>query len=32
MIYHGLMTKYNDDGEIIEQERYEDGELLEKIK
>ncbi len=32
MIYHGLMTMYNDDGEIIEQERYEDGELVEKIK
>ncbi|PKD42406.1 toxin-antitoxin system YwqK family antitoxin [Rhodohalobacter barkolensis] len=32
MEYHGLMTKYNDDGEIIEQERYEDGELVEKIE
>jgi len=32
MLYHGLMTSYNAEGEIIEQERYEDGELVEKIK
>lgn len=30
--YHGLMTTYNEEGDIIEQERYEDGELIEKIK
>ena len=32
MNYHGLMTMYNEQGEVIEQERYEDGELMEKIK
>jgi antitoxin component YwqK of YwqJK toxin-antitoxin module len=32
MIYHGLMTLYDENGEILEQELYEDGELVEKIK
>ncbi|HET8865051.1 MAG TPA: M56 family metallopeptidase [Gracilimonas sp.] len=32
MKYHGLMTLYDEEGEIIEQERYEDGKLVEKIK
>lgn len=32
MKYHGLMTMYNKDGEIIKQERYENGELVETIK
>lgn len=30
--YEGLMTLYNEEGEIIEQQRYEDGELVETIK
>ncbi|WP_421773078.1 M56 family metallopeptidase [Gracilimonas sp.] len=30
--YQGLMTLYDEQGIIIEQERYEDGELIEKIK
>ncbi|MBD3617401.1 MAG: hypothetical protein HUJ22_12605 [Gracilimonas sp.] len=30
--YHGIMTTYDEEGNIIEQERYEDGELIEKIK
>ncbi len=28
----GLMTLYNNSGNVVEQERYEDGELIEKIK
>lgn len=31
-VYHGLMTEYDEEGNIITQERYEDGELIEKIK
>lgn len=30
--YEGLMTLYDENGEIIEQDRYEDGELVETIK
>jgi len=30
--YQGLMTEYDEDGSIIMQERYEAGELIEKIK
>lgn len=30
--YEGLMTLYDEEGNIIEQERYKDGELSEKIK
>jgi len=30
--YQGLMTLYDEQGNILEQERYEDGELIEKIK
>jgi hypothetical protein len=30
--YEGLMTLYNETGEVIERGRYEDGELIEKIK
>jgi hypothetical protein len=30
--YQGLMTLYDEQGNIIEQARYEDGELVEKIK
>lgn len=30
--YEGLMTLYDEEGEVIEQERYEDGELVETIK
>lgn len=31
-IYHGLMTEYDEEGNIIKQDRYENGELVEKIK
>jgi antitoxin component YwqK of YwqJK toxin-antitoxin module len=31
-VYQGLMTEYDEDGNIIMQERYEDGELIETIK
>jgi len=31
-VYQGLMTEYDEEGIIITQERYEDGELVEKIK
>ena len=31
-LYHGLMTLYDEEGEIVEQELYEDGELVQKIK
>lgn len=30
--YQGLMTLYDEQGEVLQQERYEDGELIEKIK
>ena len=30
--YEGLMTLYDENGEILEQERYEEGELVETIK
>jgi antitoxin component YwqK of YwqJK toxin-antitoxin module len=30
--YHGLMSLYDEQGNIMEQERYENGELIEKIK
>lgn len=32
MKYHGLMTLFDEKGEILEQELYEDGEMVEKIK
>lgn len=31
-VYQGLMTEYDEEGKIIMQERYEDGELIETIK
>ncbi|NGP77618.1 hypothetical protein G3570_13295 [Balneolaceae bacterium YR4-1] len=31
-IYQGLMTEYDEEGNIITQERYEDGEMVKKIK
>ena len=31
-VYQGLMTEYDEEGNIITQERYKDGELVEKIK
>ncbi|MCH2450170.1 MAG: hypothetical protein MK198_08485 [Gracilimonas sp.] len=31
-VYQGLMTEYDEEGNIIMQERYEDGEMIEKIK
>ena len=31
-VYQGLMTEYDEEGNIIKQERYEDAELVEKIK
>ncbi len=31
-VYQGLMTEYDEEGTIIMQERYKDGELVEKIK
>ncbi|GAA5520649.1 hypothetical protein LQ318_02860 [Aliifodinibius salicampi] len=31
-VYQGLMTEYDKEGNIITQERYEDGEMVEKIK
>lgn len=31
-VYQGLMTEYDEEGNIIMQERYEDGELVETIK
>ncbi|WP_211359348.1 M56 family metallopeptidase [Fodinibius salinus] len=31
-VYQGLMTEYDKDGNIIKQERYEDGEVIETIK
>jgi antitoxin component YwqK of YwqJK toxin-antitoxin module len=30
--FQGLMTLYDEQGNILEQERYEDGEIIEKIK
>src|SRR6056297_351521 len=30
--YHGLVTEFDTEGNIIEQERYENGELIKKIK
>ena len=30
--YKGLMTLYNEEGNVVEQERYEDGEIVETIK
>ncbi len=30
--FHGFVTEYNANGDIVEQERYEKGELVEKIK
>ena len=30
--YHGLMTLYDEQGDVLQQERYKDGELIEKIK
>ncbi len=32
IVKQGLMTEYDEEGNIIQQERYEDGELVEKIK
>ncbi len=32
MVYEGLMTLYDEQGNILQQELYEDGELIEKIK
>lgn len=32
IIYEGMMTRYNQQGDIIEQELYKDGNLIEKIK
>jgi len=32
LIYHGLMTRYNENGDVIKQEKYENGELVEKVK
>ncbi len=32
LVYEGLMTLYDEQGNILEQELYEDGELVEKIK
>jgi antitoxin component YwqK of YwqJK toxin-antitoxin module len=29
---HGLTTVYDENGDIVEQEQYENGELIEKIK
>lgn len=31
-VRQGLMTEYDEEGNIIKQERYEDGELVEKVK
>lgn len=30
--FHGLVTEYDQEGRVIEQERYQEGTLLEKIK
>ena len=30
--FHGLVTEFDKNGEVVEQERYENGKLLEKIK
>ncbi len=32
LLYQGLMTLYDKQGKILEQERYKDGELVEKLK
>ncbi len=32
VVYEGVMTLYDEEGNILEQELYEDGELIEKIK
>lgn len=31
-VYQGLLTEYDEEGNVIKQERYEDGELVETIK